>query len=742
MYVSPPFTTTAGGTTTYNATLNITEYYSTDSAIDSVTASTTGISVAGWAVWPDPGQIATSVGVSVKIGSTAHTLTANQLSSEAQSEEESNWGEDVGVFHGYTGTFAVAPGSYNVCISVYEPIGNLAQIGCQTVVVPAGTPTVYGFDSIQPSGAGISVAGWAEFPDAPATPVGVAVNIGSNWYAFTANQPNSDAGAGTNHGYSGTIPLAPGTYQACIWVTEPGGAAINTGCHSVTVPAPAPTTFGLDTESGAAGGITVAGWAQFPGSPSTSVGVAVNIGSSWYGLSANQANTDAGAGTNHGYSTTIALAPGSYNVCIWVAEPTGAAVNTGCHVVVVPARPATTFGLDSITGAAGGITATGWAQFPDAPATAVGVAVNIGSSWYGFSANQANADAGAGTNHGYTATIPLAPGSYNACIWVAEPTGAAVNTGCHTVIVPARPATTFGLDSISGAAGGITATGWAQFPDAPSTAVGVAVNVGSSWYGFTANQANGDAGAGTNHGYVATVPLAPGTYNACIWVTEPVGAAVNTGCHTVVVPQRPATVYGFDSATGSAAGVTVTGWAQFPDALTTPVGVAVNIGSGWYGFTANQVNTDAGAGTNHGYSGTIPLPAGTYSACIWMTEATGPAVNTGCHTVVVPPAAPAVASFETATAVTGGIQVTGYSVFPGSLSSAVGVAANVGSTWLAFTANQTDAAAATLYPSSPISHGFIGFIPEPHGTYSVCMWTLEPGSAPSANFGCKPVTVP
>jgi hypothetical protein len=187
-----------------------------------------------------------------------------------------------------------------------------------------------------------------------------------------------------------------------------------------------------------------------------------------------------------------------------------------------------------------------------------------------------------------------------------------------------------------------------------------------------------------------------------------------------------------DTLAGSTAGVAVAGWAQFPDSPSTAVNVAVNIGAGWYGFTANQANTDAGAGTNHGYSGTIPIAAGTYNACVWVSEPTGAAVNTGCHTVVVPTVPPAVAAFESATAVTGGIQVTGYSEFPAATSTSVGVAAQIGASWYGFTANGAN----TTVPG----HGFSGTIPETTGTYTVCMWTVEP-SGPAVNLGCKAVAV-
>jgi hypothetical protein len=274
--------------------------------------------------------------------------------------------------------------------------------------------------------------------------------------------------------------------------------------------------------------------------------------------------------------------------------------------------------------------------------------------------------------------------------------------------------TTFGLDSLAATATGVTVAGWALYPDSPSTSVTVALNIGSGWYGFTANQANTDAGAGTNHGYAGSVALPPGTYSVCVWVTEPTGPAVNTGCQPVTVVDASRATFGLDSVTANATGVTVAGWAQYPEAPTTPVTVALNIGANWYGFTANQANSDAGV-------------------CIWVSEPSGPSLNTGCHAVNVTSATPpAVASFQSALRIVGGFNIQGYSEFPGSPGTSVAVAAQVGSNWYGFTANATSYAVP--------GHGFNGNISEPPGTYKVCLWTTEP-IGPAVEFGCLNVSV-
>jgi hypothetical protein len=496
----------------------------------------------------------------------------------------------------------------------------------------------------------------------------------------------------------------------------------------------------------------VSGYALYPDNDAASVSVAVNIGSGWYGLTANQPSSEAttdvpGAGPNHGFSGTIAIAPGTYSACIWVSEPVGGAVNTGCHTVVIPAPTRTAYEVDSVSGSGAGVSVAGWALYPDTGSVTANVALNIGASWYGLAANQANIESltgypAAGSNHGFAGTVPLAPGTYSVCVWVSEPSGPAVNTGCHAVVVPAASRAVLHSDVVTGGLGVVSLSGWDVFPDTLATHVGIAVNIGASWYGLTANVNNAEVPvayptAASDHGYTGTIALPPGTYNVCIWTTEPSGAAVNTGCHSVTVTAPHAAVSTIDSVTGGVGSVSVVGWDVFPDSLSSQVGIAVNIGASWFGATANTPNPESATAypastVDHGYSDMIALAPGTYNVCIWTTEPTGPAVNTGCRTATVTAAPPAVAAFETATAVSGGIQVTGYSEFPGSPGTSVGVAANIGSAWYGFTANGAGTVA---------GHGFTGFIAKPHGTYSVCLWTTQP-SGPATTLGCKSVTVP
>jgi hypothetical protein len=767
-FVGPPIVVTAGHTTTYNTPINVTGPNSTDSSIDSISGSASGVTAAGWAVYP--ADDSTTVGVALNIGPNWYSLTANQANAEVQSAEEVN-GISVSPYHGFDGTTLIAPGTYSACIWVTEPTGSAVNIGCKTVTVPLPRKAVANLDSAAGSSVSntgdIRVTGYAVWPDSLGSTVPIAVEVGSSWYGFSAQDVSTEGaiavpGAGAHHGFDDTVQFGykPGsTYQVCVWISEQAGGATNLGCQAVTIPVAGATIAKLDSATGSNTGITVSGYALYPNNDAASVGVAVNVAGGWYGLTANQHSEEGasdvpGASVNHGFVGTIPIAPGSHSACVWVTEPSGPAVNIGCHTVTVPAPTPAVVHSDSVTGGLGSVSVAGWDVFPDTLSTQVGLALNIGAAWYGFTANLTNPEVTvayppASADHGYADTVALAPGTYNVCVWTTEPSGPAVNTGCHSVVVTAPHPAVVHSDSVTGGLGSVSVAGWDVFPDSLSTHVGMALNIGAAWYGFTANVTNSEVTvayptAASDHGYADTIALAPGTYNVCVWTTEPAGAAVNAGCSSVIVTAPHPAATNIDSVTGGVGTVSVAGWDVFPDSLSTQVGMAINIGANWYSVTANTPNSESASAypastVDHGFASSLALAPGTYNVCLWTVEPSGPAMNIGCRNATVTPPPPAVTSFDTAVAVSGGIEVTGYSVFPNALGTSVGVAAQVGTTWYGYSANVANTAVQTLYGSA--DHGFGGFIPASHGTYNICMWTTEP-SGPAVNFGCESVVVP
>jgi hypothetical protein len=680
---------------------------------------------------------------------------------------------------------SLAPDTYRVRF-LYNGTAGSAVLVSPRIAATAGSASTYdarinvtgvdstdiGLDPIAGSKLGITVSGWAVEPSSPSTHVGLALNVGLNWYTVTADQQSADAveaeadyvTVGPDHGFSSTIPMVPGTYNACLWTSEPNGrASVLVTCQTVTVAPQARTTSHIDAMTGSFSGLSFSGYALFPDNDAASVGVAINIGSSWYGFTANLHSVEGasdvpGVGTEHGFQGTIPLAPGTYSACLWVSEPTGPAADAGCRTVVIPSpRPAAAH-IDSVTSDIGTVSVAGWDLFPDTPETAVGLAINIGTAWYSMAASGSNTGSltafpAAGSNHGFASTVPAPAGSDSVCIWTVEPAGPAVNLGCRTVSVPApRPAAAH-IDSMTSGIGTVSVAGWDLFPDAATTPVSLAINIGASWYSMTANGPNSGSltafpSGGSNHGFSSTVAAPSGTYSVCIWTVEPAGPAVNIGCRTVTVPApRPADVH-IDSVTTALGSLTVSGWDVFPDALNTQVGLAINTGSSWYSMTANTPNSGSASAypastVDHGYTSTLSITPGTYSVCIWTVEPAGPAVNIGCRTVTVPAPRPAVTFTGP---MTGGITSIsigpGWDYFPDSPATSVHLAVSLDDgTWTSVTADQYYSFySPDQYPSAGPYHAFSITIPSSPGEHTACVWTTEP-SGPAVRLGCQTVVV-
>ncbi len=97
--------------------------------------------------------------------------------------------------------------------------------------------------------------------------------------------------------------------------------------------------------------------------------------------------------------------------------------------------------VQTVVAGANSVTVTGWALDPDVPANALTVRVR-GNGWTklltanGESADAKNAFAGAGSAHGFSATIAAAPGSQPICVdAINQGQGSSVTIGCSTVTI-------------------------------------------------------------------------------------------------------------------------------------------------------------------------------------------------------------------------------------------------------------------------------------------------------------------
>lgn len=199
----------------------------------------------------------------------------------------------------------------------------------------------------------------------------------------------------------------------------------------------------------------------------------------------------------------------------------------------------------------------------------------------------------------------------------------------------------------------VTVGGWALDPDADESPIAVHVYSDGAFAGaWLANKPRPDVKvaypwSGSNHGFHATFPIAPGVRQVCVYAINVGAGSVNPllGCKTVVVPAE-APVGNLDFAVGVSGGIRVAGWTADYDAPRTPLAVHVYVGPTFSGaMAANLRRTDIGRifpvfGDNHGFDGVVPANPGTQLVCAYAINVGAGSVNPllGCKTVTVPPA--------------------------------------------------------------------------------------------------------
>jgi len=637
--------------------------------IDGIGGSWNGVSLIGWALDPDtvdPIQIHVYVDGHAVMAATAN-VTRTDIGAAYHKGDN----------HGFALAVPAPAGAHTVCVYAIDsvPAGPNPQLGCGAVTVPS--QTVIGSLEIATGGVGtLTASGWALDPDTT-DPIAVHIYVdGAAIRGVSANRARTDIGAaygkGDNHGYSETLPATPGVHTVCVYgIDANGGANPQLGCRSVTVASASVNNAplgALENATTATGQITATGWAL---DPDTTDPIQVHLyldGRAVVGLYATTTRTDIGAtygkGDNHGYSATLPATPGTHTLCAYAIDSTltGPNPQIGCRSVTVPAAAANRapFGsLDTATATTTTITVAGWALDPD---TSNPIQVHVyldGRAIVGLIANTTRTDVGAaygqGDNHGYNATLPATPGTHTLCTYAIDSTltGPNPQIGCRSVTVPAAPADRApigALESVTGGAQSITASGWALDPDTTNP-IQVHLYVdGSAVLARTASDARPDIGAaqgmGDNHGYALLVAATAGTHTVCVYAIDstPAGPNPQLGCRdiTVTAPATNAAPIGFiDQVLGGAGSISVAGWAIDPD---TAGSILVHVyldGSAVQGLLANVERTDIGAaygmGNAHGYSTSLAAAPGQHTVCVYAIDAslTGPNPQLGCRSATV-----------------------------------------------------------------------------------------------------------
>jgi hypothetical protein len=482
---------------------------------------------------------------------------------------------------------------------------------------------------------GVRIAGWALDWDTNG-PISLRVTVDAQTVANpVANQSRPDVanaypGMGPNHGFDVVIPVSGGSHTVCVAMLNagPGGDSLM-GCRTIAGRSP----FGvLDVLSVGKGVITVAGWALDPDSTDP-IQVHVYVSGQGTPILANGPRPDVDAafhkGANHGFSATLAAAPGVQQVLVY-------AINVGSGSNVLIANRTIEIGsplgaLERVDPAGGGVRVQGWAVDPDV-AGPIPVHVYVGGVGTAITADKVRNDlvggvlAPYGATHGFDAVVPGPPGRQDIVVYAINDNGPAKLVAARSVdVLSGSP---FGaLDVVRAGPGTVRVAGWVLDPDS-SGPIDVHVYVDAVGTPIKADIPRPDVGAiypgyGSAHGFDAVIPAPAGWLQVCAYGID-VGPGGNSlvGCRNVLVGGDPFGAVDVVSVSGGM--LTVAGWAIDPDTADA-IDVHVYVDSSGRAFTADGSRSDVavafpGYGANHGFNATFPVSGGTHQVCVYAID--------------------------------------------------------------------------------------------------------------------------
>lgn len=412
---------------------------------------------------------------------------------------------------------------------------------------------------------------------------------------------------------------------------------------------------GWDTTILAPGGFEVSGWGIDPDSDAALTIEAYVDRDLVTTFRADRARPDLppaypGKGERHGFRDTVPVPDGAHQICLAVRnDDRGPASMYGCRTVTRSASPMGA--LDTIVRAPGALVLSGWAIDSDTAAS-TDVHGYVGQTGVSTVAGVARADIGTafprfGAAHGYSVEVPVTPGRHDVCAYGINEAGPGGTTvlGCRSTVVTSDPIGR--LEVVRGAPGQIVVSGWALDPDtAAATDIhvyvdGVGTNLGP------ASQARSDIAAafpgwGAGHGFAASLPITTGgDHRVCAYaINVAYGASQVLGCATVRTPTGAPVGVAEAIERTTLGQIRVAGWAIDPD-TTAPVDIHVYVGG--VGTNLGPASLDRpdlaphypDHGTAHGFSASVPAPAGSVPTCVYAIDRQGgqPPRLLACRTV-------------------------------------------------------------------------------------------------------------
>jgi hypothetical protein len=227
--------------------------------------------------------------------------------------------------HGYSKTLMLANGTNTVCAyAINVGAGNNTKLGCRTVSLD-GSP-LGGISSVTQKGNLATFTGWSFDYDAPDTGLTVVANVNGHYagsVGSTVSRPDINAamhGTG-NHGYSIKVRLPAGDSTVCLHALNQGpGNQSRLGCASFRVSL---SPIGkLDSVTVQGNRALVTGWTFDFSDTTQAIGTVVDDNGkhvAWGPTKVirNDVNTTWSITGAHGFSYSIALSPGTNQVCAY-----------------------------------------------------------------------------------------------------------------------------------------------------------------------------------------------------------------------------------------------------------------------------------------------------------------------------------------------------------------------------------------------------------------------------------------
>jgi hypothetical protein len=410
--------------------------------------------------------------------------------------------------------------------------------------------------------------------------------------------------------------------------------------------------------------------------------------------------------------------------------------------------------LDAVTGGGEVVNVRGWA-IDTTTAASTKVHVYVDSAATQIIANTSRSDVGRahpgyGNAHGFSSAVVAAPGRHKVCVYAVSVDGARNTTlGCTTVTV--AKASPFGsIDTAQAVPGGVRVRGWAIDPNAQTSSIAVQVAVGSTTTKLTANGARGDVArvypaAGAAHGFDRVIPTTTGTQRVCV-----TGVNVGAGADKLLKDCVSVRAIGsvptgrVDSMTGTTKGIELRGWAIDGD-TTASINVDVYVDGVGRRIPAKTARSDMARaypayGAAHGFATTITAAPGPHQVCVYAINVGAGSDNPtlACDTVQVGSAP--VGSLDSATAVSGGVAVTGWA-WDADTTAPIAVHVYVDSAMTPTTANQPRGDVQRAHPAAGANRGFVATVGAASGSHQVCAYGIDANGGTNTTLGCSTVTV-